>query len=110
MIFRLLGGYVSVMLICDLGEKQMKALQPLWAATHWFIFLNTVFSWVSTLYRVATEDHLTIDSLVDDLFFEEPTSHLLLWGGLAIFCVIDRIMTGKFTILPWNRSLIKQRD
>ena len=88
----------------------MKALQPLWVAAHWFVFLNTVFSWISTPYQLATEDHITLDSLIDDLFFEEPTSHLLLWGGLAIFCVIDRAMAGKFTILPWHRSLPIQDD
>ena len=88
----------------------MKALQPLWVAAHWFVFLNTVFAWVSTPYQMIIEDHITLDGLIDDLFFEEPISHLLLWGGLAIFCVIDRIMTGKFTIFPWNRSLLKQRD
>ena len=88
----------------------MKALQPLWVAAHWFVFLNTAFSWVSTLYQMSIKDHITLNGLIDDLFFEEPTSHLLLWGGLAIFCVIDRVMTGELTILPWHRSLPKQDD
>ena len=72
------------------------------------MFLNTVFSWVSTPYQMIIEDHITLGGLIDDLFFEEPTSHLLLWGGLAIFCVIDRLMTGKSNILPWHRSFPKQ--
>ena len=88
----------------------MRALQPLWVAAHWFVFLNTVFAWVSTPYQMIIEDHITLDGLIDDLFFEEPTSHLLLWGGLAIFCVIDRLMTGKSNILPWHRSFPKQDD
>ena len=84
MIFRLLGGCVSVMLICDLGDKKMSSSTVV--GGHPLVRISQHrFSWVSTPYRVATEDHLTLDSLVDDLFFEEPTSHLLLWGGLAIF-------------------------
>ena len=88
----------------------MKALQLLWVAAHWFVFLNTVFSWLSTLCQMLIKDHITLNGLIDDLFFEEPTSHLLLWGGLAIFCVIDRAMTGTFTILPWHRSFPEQDD
>ena len=88
----------------------MRSLQPLWVAAHWFVFLNTVFVWISTPYQLATENHITLDGLIDDLFFEEPTSHRLLWGGLAIFCVVDWIMTGKVTIFPWRRSLPKQEE
>ena len=110
MIFRPWGRETSDKLICGLEEKHMRALQPLWVAAHWFVFLNTVFAWVSTPYQMIIEDHITLDGLIDDLFFEEPTSHLLLWGGLAIFCVIDRVMTGKFNILPWHRSFPKQDE
>ena len=78
----------------------MIALQPLWVAAHWFVFINTILVWVSTSYQLATEDHITLYSLFDDLFFKEPISHLLLWGGLAIFYVVDWIITGKSTIFP----------
>jgi hypothetical protein len=88
----------------------MKALQRLLVASHWSVFVFTAYCWLAVFYRLATKSHITFGRFFDDLFFDEPQIHLLLWGGLAIFLFIDWVVTGKFTLFPWHRSLPKQED
>ena len=88
----------------------MKALQRLLVASHWSVFVFTVYCWLFVVYQIANKSYFTFGRLFDDLFFDEPHLHLLLWNGLAIFLFIDRIVTGKFTLFPWHRSLPKQDD
>ena len=85
----------------------MKALQRLLVASHWSVFVFTAYCWLTVFYRLATKSHITLGRLFDDLFFDEPHLHLLLWGSLAIFLFIDWIVIGKFTLFPWHRSLPK---
>ena len=88
----------------------MKALQRLLVASHWSVFVFTVYCWLFVVYQIATKSYFTFGRLFDDLFFDEPQLHLLLWGILAIFLFLDLVVTGKFTLFPWHRSLPQQED
>ncbi|MEE2698778.1 MAG: hypothetical protein VX923_03690 [Pseudomonadota bacterium] len=85
----------------------MKALQRLLTASHWIVLIGTTICWLMTLYDLATKSFLTFGRLFDDLFFDQPHLHLFLWGGLAIFWIVDWVVTGKFILFPWLRSLPK---
>ena len=88
----------------------MKPLQKLLVASHWSVFVFTVYCWLFVVYQIANKSYFTFGRLFDDLFFDEPQLHLLLWGILAIFLFLDLVVTGKFTLFPWHRSLPKQDD
>jgi hypothetical protein len=61
----------------------VKALQRLLVASHWSVFVFTAYCWLAVFYRLATKSHITFGRFFDDLFFDEPQIHLLLWGDRA---------------------------
>ena len=59
------------------------------------------------IYNIANISSTTFGLLFETLFFKKTLLHLPLWGGLAIFLFIDWVVTVKFTLFPWLRSLPK---
>ena len=88
------------------------ALQRVWLTIHWCVFLITGWVWVASLYRLATDETVTIFGFLADAFFFDPgpLPPLLLWGGLVGFLLIEWIATRKFTLFPWERSLSNQAE
>ena len=85
----------------------MMAIQRLWLTIHWVVFLVTGWVWVASLYRVATDETITVVKFIADAFFFDHglLPPLLLWGGLVGFLFIEWLATKKFTLFPWERSL-----
>ncbi len=83
------------------------AIQRLWLTIHWVVFLVTGWVWVASLYRVATDETITVVKFIADAFFFDHglLPPLLLWGGLVGFLFIEWLATKKFTLFPWERSL-----
>ena len=88
------------------------ALQRVWLTIHWCVFLITGWVWVASLYRLATDETVTIFGFLADAFFFDhgPLPPLLLWGGLFGFLLIEWIATRTFTLFPWERSLSNQAE
>ena len=88
----------------------IKAVQRLWLVIHWVIFLVTGWVWVASIYRLATDETVTIINFIADafLFDHGVLPPLLLWGGLVGFLFIEWVITRKITLLPWERLLTSE--
>ena len=90
----------------------MMAVERLRLTIHWVVFLITGWFWVASLYRLATVETVTVEKFIADAFFfyHGWLPPLLLWGGLVGFHFIEWVVTRKFTLFPWERSLSNQDD
>ena len=85
----------------------MMVVKRLWLTSHWVVFVVTGWVWVASLYRLATDETVTIVKFIADafLFNHGALPPFLLWGGLVSFLSIDWFATRTFTLFPWKRSL-----
>ena len=90
----------------------MIAVQRLWITIHWVVFLVTSWVWMASLYRLATDEAVTVDKFIADAFLFDHglLPPLLLWGGLVGFLFIEWLATRKFILFPWERSLSSQAE
>ena len=81
------------------------AIQKIWLTIHWVLFLVTGWVWVASIYRLATDDTVTIFKFISDVFFFDHglLPPLLMWGALVGFLFIDWMTTKKLTLFPWER-------
>ena len=88
------------------------AIQSLWLTIHWVVFLVTSWVWVASLYRLAMDKTVTVAKFIAEafLFDHGPLPPLLLWGGLLSFLLVEWVVTRKFTLFPWERSLPSQAE
>ena len=91
----------------------MVICQIIGSGLHWIIFLATVGIWIMSLNEIVTKDYASLSDLAELMFlsFDEMAgwiTALLMYLGLIIFVFIDRILTGKWRVIPWRRSFRKR--
>ena len=85
----------------------MMALQRLMFLFHWILFLGFVFVWLNFTYQYMTGHSLDWPLRKVIFCWVGPVPPPLAWG-LPLLLLIEWIMTRKYIILPWRRSLPKQ--
>ena len=84
---------------------QSLALQILVLLIHWAVFTAFVLFCSAVIYWFFTSENASVWGVLSRIFGSKSMSAVFMFWGLPVFCAIDWLAIGKFTLRPWKRWL-----
>ena len=84
---------------------QSLALQILVLLIHWAVFTAFVLFCSAVIYWFFTSENASVWGVLGRIFGSKSMSAVFMFWGLPVFCAIDWLAIGKFTLRPWKRWL-----